>query len=368
MKISEHAEHSEKNCGIRAEDIHKWIDGYFDRESFESFLEYGRTADYDPYVHRQFRHCREALPEAVKEFSDKYTEQQIRCVFECHLRDDYGGYIPERKDFTSGAFKEKYHEAGTAPERILTRTELEKYFRGIQYGSADASRGRKRFADRFGPKIILPAAAAMALFIAVVFLFIMPLFRESLMEEKREMLREITSVAVSILDYYRGLEEGSVLSGEEARAEAVREIVKLRYGPQRDNYFWITDMQPVMIMHPWRPDLVGKDLTNYSDTMNRSGKRLFVESVRLVERSGGGFLEYMWQLNAEGSRVVPKLSHVRGFEPWGWIIGTGIYVHDVEDEITGLTRSLVIILLIISGGLALFLLYLIFQSLAIERY
>ena len=133
MKISEHADHTEKLFNIRAEDIHKWIDGYFDRESFDQFLQFGKNQGYNPYDHRMFRHCREALPEALQEFSHTYTEEQIRQVFECHIKDDYDNYIPNREDFTNGRFSEKYHETGESSEPILTTGELTKYFKGLHY-------------------------------------------------------------------------------------------------------------------------------------------------------------------------------------------------------------------------------------------
>ncbi len=366
MIISKHADHTEKLCGIRAEDIHKWIDGYFDRHSFENFIEYGRTQGYDPYNHRQFRHCIEALPEAVKEFSDKYSNKDIECVFKCHLADDYSGYIPNRADFTDGRFRNKYHETAEEPEAVLSRTELEKYFKGLHYKSEDRNK-RQGPLNRFFLRIALPSTAAVALFVAAVFLFMLPQFHDSLMAEKENTLEEITSVAVSILDYYAGLEASGELTRDEAQRASIEEITKLRYGPDNDNYFWITDMTPVMIMHPWRPDLIGTDLSDYKDSMNRSGKRLFVESVKLVNESGGGFLEYLWQLDENDNRTVPKLSRVEGFALWGWIIGTGIYVNDVEDEISGLSRQLVIILFLISAVLTVFLLYLALQSLRIER-
>ena len=364
MKISEHAEHTEKLYNLRAEDIHKWIDGFFDRQGFDEFLRIGKTPGYNPYDHRKFRHCREALPEVYKEFAHKYTKEQIRQVFECHIRDDYNDYIPSREDFSNGTFSEKYHYSEVEEEKILTPGELTRYFKGIRYGKDSQ---KKSYSLSFGLRIVLPAAISLILFITSIFMIILPLFHESLMEEKKEMIREISSVAASILDYYISLESDGTLSREEAQITAIDEIYKLRYGPAFDNYFWVTDMNPVMIMHPWRSDLNGKDLSNYTDSKNKSGKKLFVESVRLVKENGGGFLEYLWQLDEEVSRVVPKLSYVQGIPSWEWIIGTGIYIQDVEEEINRLTYNLVIILIVIASLLLLILVYVVFQSRIIER-
>lgn len=364
MKISEHADHTEKLYKLRAEDIHKWIDGYFDHQGFEECLQIGRTPGYNPYNHRKFRHCREALPEVTKEFSHKYTKEQVRKVFECHIKDDYDDYIPSREDFSNGTFSEKYHESEEYKEKILTSGELEHYFKG-NYSGRNQKSGS--YPKRFGLRIVFPAVISLILFILSVFLIILPLFHESLMEEKKEMIREISSVAVSILDYYGSLELEGFLNREEAQSTALNEIQKLRYGPDHDNYFWITDMQPVMIMHPWRPDLNGQDLSEYTDSKNRSGKKLFLESVQLVQEGDGGFLEYLWQLDEESLRVVPKLSYVQGVSLWGWIIGTGIYVHDVEDEISRLTNHLVLVFVIISFLMFIILIYMVVESRTIER-
>ncbi|NQT58709.1 MAG: cache domain-containing protein [Bacteroidetes bacterium] len=364
MIISEHADHTEKLYNLRAEDIHKWIDGYFDRESFDQFLLLGKKQVYNPYDHRMFRHCREALPEVLKEFSHTYTEEQIRQVFECHIKDDYNNYIPNREDFTNGKFSEKYHETGEGYEPILTTGELTKYFKGLHYKRMkDQKPARRGF--RF--RVVLPAAVSLILFVTSIFLIILPMFHESLMKEKEEMIRGASSLAVSILDYYTSLESEGIFTREEAQTAAVDEIQKLRFGQDHDNYFWITDMQPVMIMHPWRPELIGQDLSEYTDSMNRSGKKLFVESVSLVQNHGGGFLEYLWQLEEESLRVVPKLSYVQGVDLWGWIIGTGVYIQDVEEEISRLTYNLVLVLLAITFLMILLLIYMVMQSRIIER-
>ena len=68
MKISEHADRSEKLVGVRAEDIHKWIDGFFDREGFRYFLGAKNPGSFSPYNHRKYRHCAEALEDAYREF------------------------------------------------------------------------------------------------------------------------------------------------------------------------------------------------------------------------------------------------------------------------------------------------------------
>ena len=197
MKISEHILRSKKVTGLAAEDIHKWIDGYFDADGFADFLRNGQTHAFDPYDHRKHRHCREALQDAYREFEGKYTREQIKAVFECHIRDDYGGYIPSRLDFTNGTFAEKYHENDehTTAETILSTRELEDYFQGRQYANhrqQDAVRGRG-----FLWRIVIPTVLAIILFVTSFFVIIVPMFRKSMMQRKQEMIRELTSAAAS---------------------------------------------------------------------------------------------------------------------------------------------------------------------------
>ena len=82
MKFEEHVKRTEELFGIPGQDIHKWIDGFFDTNSFERLLAGQSPADYDPYSHRKFRHCVEGLEEAYEKFEGKYSREEIKKVFE----------------------------------------------------------------------------------------------------------------------------------------------------------------------------------------------------------------------------------------------------------------------------------------------
>ncbi|BBO79220.1 methyl-accepting chemotaxis protein [Desulfosarcina widdelii] len=108
--------------------------------------------------------------------------------------------------------------------------------------------------------------------------------------------------------------------------DAKKAIAQLRYGPKGNDYFWINDMTPTMVMHPIKPALDGKDLSQNKDP---NGKRLFVEFVNVCRDKGEGFVDYMWPMPGH-QEPVPKLSYVKLFKPWGWVVGTGIYLDDVN--------------------------------------
>ena len=114
----------------------------------------------------------------------------------------------------------------------------------------------------------------------------------------------------------------------EARQRAAEAIRPLRYGS--NDYIFIEDMQTRMVLHPFRPDLEGKEVGGFKDP---NGLPLFVAFVDAVKRDGAGVVDYLWPRPGSAAPV-EKLSYVQGFAPWGWVIGTGIYVDDLRAEQT----------------------------------
>lgn len=213
-------------------------------------------------------------------------------------------------------------------------------------------------------QIISPAFLAIALFIATIFAIIIPALERAIVERKKEMIRELTTSAWGVLAECARQEQEGRLNRDQAQQLALAEIRHMRYGAEGKDYFWITDMQPRMVMHPYRSDLDGQDLSNYRDN---DGKLLFMDFVRVVRQRGDGYVDYLWQWKDAPARIVPKLSYVKGFKPWGWIIGTGIYLEDVGAEIRNMTGRLARLSLGISAVIALLILYVARQSFLIER-
>ncbi len=216
---------------------------------------------------------------------------------------------------------------------------------------------------RFYLNIIFPSILSILLFVLAMFFFVIPHFQQNIMNGKREMIKELINSACSILAKYENDERNGLISREEAQNTAISRIQYLRYGEDNKDYFWITDMHPNMVMHPYRPELNGTDLTDLTDP---HGKKLFVEFVRTVEKSGHGYVDYMWQWKDDSLHIVPKLSYVSLFEPWGWVIGTGIYIEDVKKEIRALTKKILWISIGISSSIAFLLLIISRNSLKIE--
>ncbi|MFP4664539.1 MAG: DUF294 nucleotidyltransferase-like domain-containing protein [Bacteroidales bacterium] len=212
--------------------------------------------------------------------------------------------------------------------------------------------------------IILPAIVAILLFFFSVWLFFIPIVEKNMMDAKKEMIGELTNTAWSLIDEYYQDYQDSVYSLEEAKKLAARKVELMHYGAENKDYFWITDTSPSMIMHPYRKDLNGKDLTDYEDP---NGLKLFVEAAAIVDSAGEGYLDYYWQLRDDTSKIVKKISFVKGFPEWGWIVGTGIYIEDVREDIAALKNRITRISLLITLIIAVLLVYIIRQSLKIEK-
>jgi len=212
-------------------------------------------------------------------------------------------------------------------------------------------------------RIALPSIFTISLCLVSIFAVILPSFEESMMTGKRQMIKELTNSAWSIIDQFSSRAQAGDFSEKEAQKRALSSINALRYGADQRDYFWVTDLTPRMLMHPFRSDLNGQDLSNYKDP---EGKRLFVESADLARSSGDGYLSYIWEDKDDPEKMVPKLSYVRFFEPWGWVIGTGVYLEDVEIEIRLLTGRLLKGSLFITAIISMLLIMMTRESLKIE--
>ncbi len=182
-------------------------------------------------------------------------------------------------------------------------------------------------------RLIAPPLIAIALFVVGIWGLILPATEAALLERKRETLRAIVASAISLCERHQRAEA----DGARAQALAAADLRALRYGEANKDYLWVIDATPRMIVHPYRPDLEGQEVGAHADP---DGVRLFAASVARVHDAGEGFVHYRWQKADDAAHTAPKLSFVRGFAPWGWVVGSGIYLDDVHAELARTTRTL----------------------------
>ena len=165
----------------------------------------------------------------------------------------------------------------------------------------------------------------VAVFIGLGVMISMQTYK-GLVTAKETKTRHLVESTLGILEHYQQQEQRGTLSLEQAQEQALEAIKKIRYG--RNDYFWVNDTQPAMMMHPMNSALDGQDLSGYKDP---DGRQIFNEFVRIAQSRGAGFYNYRWPMPG-AKEPVEKISYVQLFRPWNWVIGTGVYIDDIQAE------------------------------------
>ncbi|SEK06318.1 methyl-accepting chemotaxis protein [Paraburkholderia diazotrophica] len=148
--------------------------------------------------------------------------------------------------------------------------------------------------------------------------------RSTTILDRQEQLSLLIEEANSIVSHYYQLSQQHTISEDDAKKQALEVLSSIRYGT--DGYLTVINSQSVALMHPFKPELVGKNMSNFTD---KAGKHLFVDLANVASQSKGGFVEYLW--TKPGSEAsVPKTSYALRFESWDWILITGMYMDDVQ--------------------------------------
>ncbi|MBT0569852.1 cache domain-containing protein [Curvibacter sp. CHRR-16] len=178
---------------------------------------------------------------------------------------------------------------------------------------------------------LLIASAVIGLLLLLAFFMVSE--RTMLMHERQVAVRQTVEIAHALVAHFHAQATQGKMSEDEAKQRALLALKSVRYSGAE--YIWVNDMQPKMVMHPIKPELDGKDLTENKDP---TGKRVFVEFVKAAQSSTeGASVAYMWP-KPGNDQPVQKVSFVKAFAPWGWVIGSGVYVDTVNATI--LNRSM----------------------------
>ncbi len=209
----------------------------------------------------------------------------------------------------------------------------------------------KKFKDFgiFFKIMAIPVSTSVVLIMSMIFILV-PFIHQLIMKEKQANVTNLVQEAISVVASYQKQVDAGKLTMEEAQKEAAERIAAIRYNEQ--DYIWINDLTLRMIMHPVKPELNGTDQSASKDS---DGKLLFVEFAKVCKEKGKGLVEYKWP-KPGAAKPLPKLSYVELYQPWGWIVGTGVYIDDVSAQIQKIVImvSLFLFMLMICGFLAAF--------------
>ncbi|CTQ58715.1 MAG: cache domain-containing protein [Roseibium album] len=174
--------------------------------------------------------------------------------------------------------------------------------------------------------------------------------KEAMLQERLVKIEDISNTARNIAARYHEMEKAGTLTPEEAQQRAIEAISAMRFEDGK-NYLFVFDNQSVTISHA-KASLIGKDLSGLKDA---NGVQIIPELVKLAD-AGGGSLQYLWP-RAGSDIPIEKWGYAVGFGPWKWMIGTGVYIDDLEAAFWN--QAVVIIALtffgaVIAGTIALF--------------
>jgi len=176
-------------------------------------------------------------------------------------------------------------------------------------------------------KILSISISTITLLILGVMFYILPFMANRLLEEKQQATKAVVEVASSIMASLQEDVTDGKITLEKAKSEALKAIGFLKY--HGNEYFWVMDFEPNMLMHGANADLIGK---NVGDIKDPDGKNLFVEMVKAVKEKGETLFSYQWP-KPGATKPVDKTSYLKLNKEWNWIVGSGIYVDDVEAQV-----------------------------------
>ena len=188
-------------------------------------------------------------------------------------------------------------------------------------------------------KIVSISVVSIVLLFVVSIGVLLPFIEKMEIEDKETELSNITSIAVQLIAEYNERAVKGEFTVVEAQNRVKEKIRDLRY--DNGEYFFIIDSSTTVVMHPIMPELEGKSVANIKD---HSGKALFIEMSKISKESGEGSVSYMWP---KPGQTVPisKLSFVKLYKPWGWTVGSGIYIDDIYKEINIIRKGIITTLL-----------------------
>jgi methyl-accepting chemotaxis protein len=195
-------------------------------------------------------------------------------------------------------------------------------------------------------KVMSISVLTIAIIVSGMIFYVVPLVKNKLMEEKKMATKDHVEVTYTLLNAYDAKVRAGELKLDEAQKRAFADIRAMRYG--EGDYYFMIDGNAKIVLHGVNSALEGKEMANEKDVQ---GKFFFQDMAKTGKEKGEGFVDYWWPKTAN-AKPSPKISYVKMFKPWNLIVGTGIYVDEVEAE-TSKLRNIIVISTILCAVLIL---------------
>ena len=189
-------------------------------------------------------------------------------------------------------------------------------------------------------KIISLVVCIIISFVLLLYMVFLPKLRQEFIQEKKQSLQNTLDVAYSVVEQYYQKSKTGELSFQDAQEKVKASLKQIRY--DKEQYFFIIDLNCICLMHPFQEDLVGK---SQYDKKDNNGVYLFREMNEVAKNAGHGFVEYVWAKPGT-NKLVPKISYIKLHKEFQWSIATGVYVDDIDETLGKMYNSLLFMLLI----------------------
>ncbi|CAB3790007.1 methyl-accepting chemotaxis protein [Pararobbsia alpina] len=166
------------------------------------------------------------------------------------------------------------------------------------------------------------------------------------LDERKADLKHASEIALIVVKTFGDQVAAGSMAEAEAQKRAMDSIRKMRYGEY--GYFTIFNSSPTILMHPTRPELNGRNVSDFTDS---NGVRLYKDTVDLIKRDGQGFISYAFP-KPGATESTPKISYSVAYQPWDWILQTGIYVDDINAAFRSTLYQSLGILVVLAGALS----------------
>jgi diguanylate cyclase (GGDEF)-like protein len=190
---------------------------------------------------------------------------------------------------------------------------------------------------------LIALSVLMGVGVLVFLLFLYHSFSSSLRHEKETQTRYLSEAGLHLLQHYHQLAESGQLTPAQAQQQAKSALAAAIYSD--NGYFWIVNSTGTLLVQPYIPERVGTDLSGWTDIKGKHIVREFVATAK----SGGGWVSYYWP-KPHTQEQYPKVSYVLYFEPWDWVLGTGVYLDDTQAQVTQTVVRASGILLVVFAG------------------
>lgn len=208
---------------------------------------------------------------------------------------------------------------------------------------------KKHFIKEF-VRLLFPSLIIFTVFMVMIFSFLVPIIEKKHFQNKEDQCRYLVEIIINYLTSLNSDITNGTVTETAAKKRAIERIRGLRFGNETKDYFWILNSKGVFLMHPFRRDVENVD----PEKVTGPDGQILVKLMRRMSyiansKPEGGTISYVWDRRDEIGNLGKKISYVKKFPPWDWIVGTGVYIDEAENEI----RSWKILFSVIATLLAL---------------